>query len=226
MSKDFYAVLSMPRNATQAQIRSRFLEIARESHPDRFKGEEKVQAEKAFQEFTEAFNVLSDPDRRRRHDLELDRPAAGPVHDPEKASRVYINRGIRAYRQENYIEAANNFDRAIQASPDNHQAWHHLALTCMQEERWLPKARDAIVRACELRPQQVAYLKLAGKIFLQSGLVKEAKRYYNDALRLDDNDPTIHKALQALAGTLPMEGASRKQENESGKTSGLFRKLW
>lgn len=224
MGKDFYAVLSLPRNASQKEIRARFLEMAREGHPDRFKGEEKAAAEVAFQDVTEAFNVLSDPLRRHQHDLDLDRPKSDEAQDPDQMARVYINRGIRAYREEKYIEAASNFNRATDVSPGNHQAWHHLALTCVHEERWLPKAREAITRACEIRPTQVSYLKLAGKIFAQSKMMKEARRYYNEALRLDETDLSIRKALQDL-GRPAGAKAARVEKQESGK-SGLFRKIW
>lgn len=224
MSKDYYAVLSLPRTATQAEIRSRFLELARQGHPDRFTGEAKKEAERAFQDVTEAFNMLSDPARRHQHNVELDRPTSGQSRDPDQAARVYLNRGIRAYREQNYIEAAGNFDRATQANPQSHQAWHHLALTCLQEQRWLPKAQAAITRACELRPNQVSYLKMAGKIFGQSGMVKEAREYYTRALRLDDMDPSIHKALQALERPSRTENPSHNPES-TGKT-GFFRKIW
>ena len=64
MQVDFYAVLGVPRNATAEQIKERFLQLTREKHPDRFRGAEKQRAELAFQEITQAFNTLSNPERR------------------------------------------------------------------------------------------------------------------------------------------------------------------
>ena len=116
MAKDFYTILGLPRQATAAQIKARFRELARERHPDRFHGEEKVKAEEEFQQIAEAFNTLSDPVRRRQHDLELDRPESAR-YDPGQIERVYLSRGTRAYKQGNYLEAANNFDQAAQAAP-------------------------------------------------------------------------------------------------------------
>ena len=45
MARDLYAVLAVPRNATEEQIRQRFRETARLRHPDRFQGAEKETAE-------------------------------------------------------------------------------------------------------------------------------------------------------------------------------------
>ncbi len=219
MNKDFYSVLSLPRNAKPPQIKERFRELARERHPDRFQGADKEQAEVEFQDITEAFNILMDPVRRRQHDLDLDRPQPA-VHDPAEVVRVYLNRGIRAFKQHNLAEAAANFARATEHDPDNYQAWHHLALTCMRKQRWLTRAQEAIVHACELRPGHIPYLKLAGKIFAHSGMTARAKQYYNQALREGGPDPAITSALKALDGSPQPE-----QEPEKGKP-GLFRKIW
>ncbi len=216
MSKDFYSILSLPRNAKPPQIKERFRELVRERHPDRFQGSDKERAELDFQNITEAFNVLMDPVRRRQHDLELDRPQPA-AHDPDEIVRVYLNRGIRAFKQNNLASAAAYFKRATENAPGNYQAWHHLALTCVKEKRWLPKAQEAIVQACELRPGHAPYLKLAGKIFARSGKTARAKQYYNQALREGGPDPAVSNALKALE-------ESPKQELQD--KPGLFRKIW
>jgi curved DNA-binding protein CbpA len=217
MSKDFYSILSLPRDAKPPQIKERFRELVRARHPDRFQGADKERAELDFQNITEAFNVLMDPVRRRQHDLELDRPRH-TAHDPSEIVRVYLNRGIRAFKQNNLAEAAANFKRATENAPDNYQAWHHLALTCVKDKRWLSRAQDAILQAIELRPGHSPYLKLAGKIFARSGKIARAKQYYNQALREGGPDPAIANALKALEG-------SPKPEPEQDKP-GLFRKIW
>ncbi|HEY4561426.1 MAG TPA: DnaJ domain-containing protein, partial [Thermoanaerobaculia bacterium] len=105
MARDFYSVLAVPRNATEDQIRQRFRELARTRHPDRFQGTEKERAEKEFQEITQAFNVLVDPERRRRHDTDLVRPEESSATDPRQLFRVYLQRGVKAYKEKSYLEA-------------------------------------------------------------------------------------------------------------------------
>ena len=218
MSKDFYSVLSLDRKAKPQEIKERFRELARLRHPDRFQGADKDRAEHDFQDITEAFNVLMDPIRRRQHDLDLDRPMQKAVHDPKEIVRVYLNRGIRAFKKHNLAEAAAHFSRATETDPENFQAWHHLALTCVREKRWLPRAQEAIVRACELRPGHVPYLKLAGKIFARSGMTTRAKQYYNQALREGGPDSAITQSLKEL------EEAPRPDQDKD--KPGLFRKIW
>ncbi|MBW8875365.1 MAG: DnaJ domain-containing protein [Acidobacteria bacterium] len=198
MARDFYAVLALPRNASEDQIRQRFRELARARHPDRFKGQEKVRAEKEFQDITEAFNALVDPERRRRHDVDLVRPEEQGGSDPRQLFRVYLQRGVKAYKEKNYLEAASNFDLATQADARNAQAWHHLAQACSQNKSWLPRAVAAIERACALEPMNGSYLKQAGRIFALAGQADEAVQYYRKALQWGDDDPVVRQALEEL----------------------------
>ena len=213
MAKDFYAVLAVPRAASEDQIRQRFRELARTRHPDRFRGREKERAEKDFQEITQAFNVLADPERRRRHDLELIRPEEAGAADSRQLARVYLQRGVKAYKEKNYLEAANNFDQATQYDPRNAQAWHHLAQACSQQKNWFSRAVTAIERACELEPMNASYLKQAGRIFALAGETERAVLFYRKSLQWGDDDPVVRQALEELT-----RAASSSRRGLFGKT--------
>jgi curved DNA-binding protein len=64
--QDYYAVLGVPRTATQPEIKKAFRKAAREHHPDRNKGD--AEAERRFKAVNEANAVLSDPDKRALYD--------------------------------------------------------------------------------------------------------------------------------------------------------------
>lgn len=198
MPKDYYAILSVSRNATSDQIREKFRELARSRHPDRHQGEARERAELEFQEITEAFNILSNPERRRQHDLELARPEPGGEGDAQRLGRFHMEAGVQYYKDGNYFQAAESFERATQADPKNAQAWHHLAQSLGQQSRYLSRAVAAVERACELAPMNVAYLKLAGRLFAQAGKPDRAEQYYNEAVAWGGEDPVVTKALEEL----------------------------
>jgi curved DNA-binding protein len=64
--KDYYAVLGVPRNASDEDIKKAFRKLARRYHPDIAK--DKKTAEEKFKEINEANEVLSDPAKRRKYD--------------------------------------------------------------------------------------------------------------------------------------------------------------
>lgn len=64
--KDYYDILGVSRNATEKEIKTTFRKLARKYHPDTNKGNK--QAEEKFKEINEAYEVLSDKEKRRRYD--------------------------------------------------------------------------------------------------------------------------------------------------------------
>jgi curved DNA-binding protein len=64
--QDYYAVLGIPRTATQADIKKAFRKAARKHHPDTNTGD--AEAERKFKAVNEANAVLSDPDKRALYD--------------------------------------------------------------------------------------------------------------------------------------------------------------
>src|SRR5687768_7607125 len=63
--KDYYAILGVPKTASQAEIKKAYRKLARELHPDTNKDPE---AEKRFKDANEAHAVLADPDKRKQYD--------------------------------------------------------------------------------------------------------------------------------------------------------------
>jgi curved DNA-binding protein len=64
--KDYYAVLGVPKAASQAEIKKAFRKLARQHHPDAKPGD--TAAERRFKEVNEANEVLGDPDKRKQYD--------------------------------------------------------------------------------------------------------------------------------------------------------------
>lgn len=64
--RDYYEVLGVDRNADDATLKKAYRALAKKYHPDMNPGD--AEAEKKFKEASEAYAVLSDPDKRRQYD--------------------------------------------------------------------------------------------------------------------------------------------------------------
>jgi molecular chaperone DnaJ len=66
--RDYYEVLSISRTASEDEIKRAYRRLAMKYHPDRNNGDGREEAELKFKECSEAYEVLSDSDKRRRYD--------------------------------------------------------------------------------------------------------------------------------------------------------------
>ena len=64
--RDYYEVLGVDRNADDATLKKAYRKLAKKYHPDMNPGDKEAEAK--FKEATEAYGVLSDPDKRRQYD--------------------------------------------------------------------------------------------------------------------------------------------------------------
>ncbi|MBA3830286.1 MAG: J domain-containing protein [Chthoniobacterales bacterium] len=66
--RDYYETLGVAKTADAAEIKSAFRKLARTHHPDVAKPKEKAAAEEKFKQINEAYEVLSDPEKRAKYD--------------------------------------------------------------------------------------------------------------------------------------------------------------
>src|SRR5205807_1778098 len=63
---DLYQVLGVARGADETELKKAYRQLAMQFHPDRNPGDK--QAEERFKEVSQAYSVLSDPDKRAQYD--------------------------------------------------------------------------------------------------------------------------------------------------------------
>jgi DnaJ-class molecular chaperone len=66
--KDYYDILGLSKTSSADDIKKTYRKLAREHHPDMVAKEDKAGAEKRFKEINEAYQVLSDPEKKKMYD--------------------------------------------------------------------------------------------------------------------------------------------------------------
>lgn len=66
--KDYYDILGVSKNASDEEIKAAYKKLIKDWHPDRHTGDKKKEAEQKFKEIQEAYEVLSDPQKRAMYD--------------------------------------------------------------------------------------------------------------------------------------------------------------
>jgi len=216
MKVNYYELLGVERSASEQEIRDRFRKLAREQHPDRYKGADKSAAERRFQTLTEAVNVLTNPVRRKQHDIEIGSPAARAASDPVQIGKAYLSNGIKAYRERKWAEAYENFDMSSKHNPADGKAFHYLALAASHIPAYARQSVQAIETAVQREPMNAAFLKDAGLLCKRAGLTAKAVRYLDEALKWDSENIEIRTALAELR--------QRGETKEGGKGFTLFKK--
>ena len=205
---DYYALLGVSRNASEAEIRERFRALAREAHPDRAPASQRAEAEAKFQELAEAVNVLSNVERRKAYDFERAMAAAnGPlVVESDSVLQNYLNQGIAAFQEKQFVEAAGNFQLAVHRNPKDSRAQHYLGLASARSGD-MRTAVHALETAIALEPQNVRFLRDAGTVYRQAGLLVKAEKVFAEAIRWDPSATDIRRALEDVRAQRAVKGA-------------------
>jgi len=83
--RDYYEILGVPRTANEKELKAAYRKLARKYHPDVNPGDKTAEAN--FKEVSEAFGVLSDPEKRAKYD-QVGHEAFGAGFDPQQGVKI------------------------------------------------------------------------------------------------------------------------------------------
>jgi DnaJ-class molecular chaperone len=86
--QDYYEVLGTPRDAPAADVKKAYRKLALEWHPDRHTGDAREKAEARFKQISEAYEVLSDPEKRAKYDRFGEHWKHGQEFEPAAGQRT------------------------------------------------------------------------------------------------------------------------------------------
>lgn len=135
--------------------------------------------------------------------------AIARIGTPSRANwPLFYARGIAHERVGTWPKAESDFLYALQLAPDQPSVLNYLGYAWTERDQNLPRARDMIQRAVELRPEEGAYIDSLGWIQLRQGDGPAAVKSLERAVELEADDPVVNGHLgDALAAVGRMREA-------------------
>lgn len=183
MEKNFYEILGVQKDIPAAGIVQAFRKLVRENHPDRFKEpEKKAEAEHFLKDVTEAFNHLSNPQRRQEYDKSLASPGGSAMRSPMDQVKEYLQQAISRYRQGDMANAIGLLDHILRVEPANAPALFYAGMIRLRNPKWRAQGTEAVEKAISLEPYNTAWTVEYVKFLMDNGQHIRASRLIEGAL--------------------------------------------
>lgn len=216
-----YEVLGVAADASEEAIHAAYTRSARLAHPvhaARLEMGDGGALEALFERVTESYLVLSDPERRIRHDREVSsssrrpHPASGTPRAPrlrpgplpsseerareleELAEGLHL-RALALVAEEEIHLAIEVLRQAVLVAPSRADFWALLGTLQAKNERWLTQAHHSFRRAVEIEPKEPAHRLRLAEVLERMGEPDAARHAAQQALV---HDPENRRAKELL----------------------------
>ncbi len=186
MRQNHYEVLGLPMSATPEQIRKRYRELVRRYHPDVNPAPD---AKEQFLRIQEAYQVLSDPERRRHYDALLRLQSQSALSGTARPARPSSG-STRPPTQTGASRSAASSEEARRAIYEAERAFLQGRL------------RDALHwarQATRLQPRMAQGYIIMGDVYRMQGHIDAALNAYTYALQLDPHNADLQRKFERLA---------------------------
>lgn len=213
--KNHYQTLGLPMGATEEQIRKRYRELVRQYHPDVNPSPE---AKEQFLRIQEAYQVLSDPERRRHYDalLRLQRRESARQGTPPRANSTK--------RASSSSPSGSSKPRSTESGAPKSRPAESLSQEAqraiLEAERAFiqGRLRDALSwakQASRLQPRHPKGYEIQGDVYRVQGHLDAALNAYTYALQFDPHNPHLQRKFERVVqatrgGSLRASGRSPK----------------
>jgi len=209
--------LGLRPDATVAEIRTSYTELAKRAHPDRFAAASEVVrdlAEEAFREITRAYQVLSDPTRLAEYRADPARDAKNAKAQEEAqralAAEQEFQRGEARLRVYDWAGALAHFERACELYPDEGEymafcGWAYY-LTHGHDEQVFRKAFELVKRGAKLAPERDKPYLFLGRLCQAAGRLELAEKMFMKAVERRPDSTEALRELRLLAMRKPKQG--------------------
>jgi CheY-like chemotaxis protein/tetratricopeptide (TPR) repeat protein len=209
--------LGVARDASDDAIRSAYMTLAKETHPDRYSNASQAArdlAEQAFREVTRAYEALSDPTRLAayREDPLKDRREAQALEEAQRAiaAEREFQRGEARLRSHDWSGALGHFERAVELYPDEGEylaycGWAYY-LTHGHADDVFRHAFALVKKGAKLAPEREKPYLFLGRLCQAAGRLELAERMFTKAVECRPDSIEALRELRLLQMRRPKRG--------------------
>lgn len=207
-AQNHYEILGVKPDATAADIKSVYFEMAKQFHPDRRPDDDpddvKKKLDQIFVKIREAYQILSDPERREAYNQRL---TNGDLNIQMQKSRskaqLQYRVGLKAFQSRKFRTAMEYFRSAIDLDPYEPMYYFKMAELCTRNPKWYRAGNLACMKAIQLDPEIPEYHAILGLLYrLQGDLVHAEKEFY-ETLQFDPENKTARRELESMGREVP-----------------------
>lgn len=203
MSEDYYRILGVSKTARPDEIKKAYLKLARENHPDRFNtAEERDEADRRFQQITEAYNQLRDERLRKEYDRSLDKK----VRPPEEEAELYFKNAQFREQSRDWENALKLYYEAMRLQPKKIEYVLGAGRILSMDKSKQRQAADLFQKAISMDPKAPEPHLELGDLYMRSGMALRAKRVFENALKEIPNHPELKRRLAEAGSAKPARG--------------------
>lgn len=213
--ENHYKTLGITNAATLAEIRRAYRVLARRYHPDVNPGRS---SEDIFKTIAEAYSVLSDPEKRQQHDLELERASESFAQTFDRAHEVFRrNQQAQAYKKAS--------EQKPRASPTKNSTSDHNATrsrdepkkTSSKQSKHAPTRKKPLARIRAIAQRASARLRDSSSLLTRTSVqalrglrASERKKSGTTVsnIALLEASVSIHDAIQGARKTIEIPGTN------------------
>jgi CheY-like chemotaxis protein/DnaJ-domain-containing protein 1 len=212
-----FVKLGIGSDASDDAIRSAYMRLAKETHPDRYANASHAArelAEQAFREVTRAYEMLSDPARLAtyRADPLRDRREAQALDEAQRAisAEREFQRGEARLRSHDWSGALAHFERAVELYPDEGEylaycGWAYY-LTHGHDDDVFRHAFALVKKGAKLAPEREKPYLFLGRLCQAAGRLELAERMFTKAVGCRPDSIEALRELRLLQMRRPKRG--------------------
>jgi curved DNA-binding protein CbpA len=207
-----YEILSVPKDATQAEIQTAYHQLAAQFHPDRFQSKEfssdiRSKAQQVFTYINEAYITLKNPAGRAAYDenrlsresnADSRRKAGGAGRTDEETAEAFFSDGRALLAKGDFEKAAEQLNSCVFLRPEKAVYRHYLGIAQSDMPRLRKSAEQHLLKAIELDGTSIASRLELAKLYIKVELRRKAEQQLQEILRWNPEHTEAGKLIAEL----------------------------